>query len=264
MLPVAEAQARDPGPARPAAGRMGGAAAGAGPRARRGSRRTRDQPPVAVSAMDGYAVRAADTLEVGPAVPVVGEAAAGRRSRQAIGPGEAVRIFTGGAVPAGADAILIQEDAEAARRRRCASPARSRRAPSCAPAGLDFRRGLDRAASRQPARRARRWALPPRWATSGCRCAAGRASASWPPATSCAGPARRRRQPDRQLQHRHARRPWSRPGAAAGRSRHLPRRWRGARGARPRRRRASTCWSPPAAPRSATTTSSSRRSAARA
>jgi len=74
----------------------------------------RDQPPVAVSAMDGYAVRGADTAEVGRPFCLVGEAVAGGDRTLAVGPHEAVRIFTGGAVPAGADAIVIQENAEAA------------------------------------------------------------------------------------------------------------------------------------------------------
>lgn len=72
----------------------------------------RTQPPVDVSAMDGYAVRAAD-LAAGK-VKLVGESAAGHGYGAALGPGEAVRIFTGAPVPAGADAILLQEDAEAA------------------------------------------------------------------------------------------------------------------------------------------------------
>ena len=68
----------------------------------------RDQPPFAASAMDGWAVRAAD----GPgALRIIGESAAGRGFAGALGPGEAVRIFTGAAVPAGADAVVIQEDA---------------------------------------------------------------------------------------------------------------------------------------------------------
>ncbi len=71
---------------------------------------SRDQPPAAVSAMDGYAVRAADA---GPGtwLGVVGSIAAGSPPEVRIGPGEAARIFTGGLVPEGADAILIQEDA---------------------------------------------------------------------------------------------------------------------------------------------------------
>ncbi len=71
----------------------------------------RDQPPFPASAMDGYAVRAAD-LAAGRPLRVIGEAPAGRRYQGALGPGEAVRIFTGAPVPEGADIILIQEDAE--------------------------------------------------------------------------------------------------------------------------------------------------------
>ncbi|HMN87870.1 MAG TPA: molybdopterin molybdotransferase MoeA, partial [Bauldia sp.] len=73
----------------------------------------RDQPPFPASAMDGYAVRAADAT-VGARLRVTGIAAAGHAFAGSVGPGEAVRIFTGAPVPAGADAILIQEDADAA------------------------------------------------------------------------------------------------------------------------------------------------------
>jgi len=71
------------------------------------------QPPVDVSAMDGYAVRAGDAV-AGATLRVVGEAPAGRPWAGRLAAGEAVRIFTGGALPAGADGILLQEDAEAA------------------------------------------------------------------------------------------------------------------------------------------------------
>jgi molybdopterin molybdotransferase len=68
----------------------------------------RPQPPFAASAMDGWAVRAAD----GSAPRrIVGESAAGRGYDGELRPGEAVRIFTGAAAPAGADAIVIQENA---------------------------------------------------------------------------------------------------------------------------------------------------------
>lgn len=70
----------------------------------------RTQPPFDASAMDGYAVRAAD-VAVGARLTVVGEAPAGRGFRGEIGPGEALRIFTGAPVPKGADTILIQENA---------------------------------------------------------------------------------------------------------------------------------------------------------
>ncbi len=70
----------------------------------------RTQPPKAVSAMDGYAVRAADVAAVPASLTVIGEAPAGHAFDGSVGGGEAVRIFTGGVVPDGADAIVIQED----------------------------------------------------------------------------------------------------------------------------------------------------------
>ncbi|HZZ34651.1 MAG TPA: gephyrin-like molybdotransferase Glp, partial [Caulobacteraceae bacterium] len=69
----------------------------------------RDQPPFSASAMDGWAVRAADAPG---RLKIVGESAAGRGYDGALKPGEAVRIFTGAAVPAGADCVVIQEDAQ--------------------------------------------------------------------------------------------------------------------------------------------------------
>jgi molybdopterin molybdotransferase len=71
---------------------------------------TRNQPPFAASAMDGYAVRASDALK-GAKLKVTGEAAAGNGHAGPVGPGEAVRIFTGAPVPEGADTVLIQENA---------------------------------------------------------------------------------------------------------------------------------------------------------
>ncbi len=68
------------------------------------------QPPAEVSAMDGYAVRAADA-GLGACLAVIGTAPAGHPFAGAVGPGQAVRIFTGGFVPEGADGILMQEDA---------------------------------------------------------------------------------------------------------------------------------------------------------
>jgi molybdopterin molybdotransferase len=69
----------------------------------------RTQPPAAVSAMDGYAVRAADVATAPVHLTVVGEVAAGRPFDREIGPGEAARIFTGGVMPGGADTVVIQE-----------------------------------------------------------------------------------------------------------------------------------------------------------
>ncbi len=71
------------------------------------------QPPVAVSAMDGYAVRAEDVRIVPVTLRQVGEAPAGGAFEGRLGAGETVRIFTGGPVPQGADAIVIQEDTDA-------------------------------------------------------------------------------------------------------------------------------------------------------
>ncbi len=68
------------------------------------------QPPADVSAMDGYALRAADG-GLGASLRVIGAAPAGHPFGEPVGPGQAVRLFTGSVVPAGADAILLQEDA---------------------------------------------------------------------------------------------------------------------------------------------------------
>jgi len=69
----------------------------------------RTQPPADVSAMDGYAVRAADVANAPVRLKIIGEVAAGRPFAHTIGPGEAARIFTGGVMPEGADAVVIQE-----------------------------------------------------------------------------------------------------------------------------------------------------------
>lgn len=102
-------------------------------------RARRDQPPFAASAMDGYAARAAD-LARPEGVAVVGEAAAGRRHAGALGPGEAVRIFTGAPVPEGADTVLIQEDARREGERLFAT-APVTPGDNIRPAALDFSQG---------------------------------------------------------------------------------------------------------------------------
>ncbi|MCW5715271.1 MAG: molybdopterin molybdotransferase MoeA [Bauldia sp.] len=100
---------------------------------------TRAQPPFAASAMDGYAVRAADA-PAGATLRLTGESTAGRRHKGTVGAGEAVRIYTGAPVPDGADAILIQENADAAGPaiivREAPAPGRFIR-----PEGLDFAAG---------------------------------------------------------------------------------------------------------------------------
>ncbi|WP_293867896.1 gephyrin-like molybdotransferase Glp [uncultured Alsobacter sp.] len=100
----------------------------------------RTQPPFAASAMDGYAVRSADVTAPGARLTVIGTAPAGHAFAGRVGPGEAVRIFTGAPLPDGADAILIQENAEATEggivAHSAEPPGRFVRA-----AGLDFRTG---------------------------------------------------------------------------------------------------------------------------
>lgn len=68
------------------------------------------QPPRDVSAMDGYALRAADAT-LGATLRVAGSAPAGHPWEGTLAPGEALRLFTGSVVPDGADTILLQEDA---------------------------------------------------------------------------------------------------------------------------------------------------------
>src|SRR4051794_31312042 len=70
----------------------------------------RTQPPEPMSAMDGYAVRAADAGHSGARLKIIGEVAAGRPFERTIREGEAVRIFTGGVIPQNADSVVIQEN----------------------------------------------------------------------------------------------------------------------------------------------------------
>lgn len=71
------------------------------------------QPPTPISAMDGWAVRAADVASVPVDLRQVGYVPAGSYHDGPVGPGEAVRLFTGSPVPDGADAVVIQENVEA-------------------------------------------------------------------------------------------------------------------------------------------------------
>jgi len=102
------------------------------------------QPPHAVSAMDGYAVRAADVAAVKPGVPatldVIGAVPAGGLFEGTLGPGQAVRIFTGAPLPQGSDSIVIQEDTEAADGKVTVKES-CRLGNYVRPAGLDFAAG---------------------------------------------------------------------------------------------------------------------------
>lgn len=161
----------------------------------------RDQPPFAASAMDGWAVRSADTPGD---LRIVGESAAGHGYDGVVQPGEAVRIFTGAALPAGCDAMVIQEDArregetvtvpavEAGRhiRPEGATSALGRR---CCPGAHGSTRGVSR------------W--PPRRGAQSCRSPAGPGSPSFPPVRRSS---RRRPCPGRSRSTTPGRAPWRR------------------------------------------------------
>ena len=100
-----------------------------------------DQPPAAVSAMDGYAVRAAD-VEVTPCdLAVIGEAPAGRPFDGTARTGEAVRIFTGAPLPAGTDSVVIQENTESRDGDRIRVLAGAAAGKHVRGRGIDFRTG---------------------------------------------------------------------------------------------------------------------------
>jgi molybdopterin biosynthesis enzyme len=100
---------------------------------------TVDSPPFDNSAVDGYAVRSADA-EAGCVFTVVDEAPAGRPASREVGEGEAVKIFTGGVIPTGADAVVMVENTsgwgETFELHKAASPGQNVRE-----AGEDARRG---------------------------------------------------------------------------------------------------------------------------
>jgi len=98
-----------------------------------------DSPPFDNSAVDGYAVRSAD-VEAGRTFKVVDEAPAGRPAQKKVGQGEAVKIFTGGVIPEGADAVVMVENTsgwgEEFELRKAAGPGNNLRG-----AGEDVREG---------------------------------------------------------------------------------------------------------------------------
>ena len=100
----------------------------------------RTQPPAALSAMDGYAVRAADIAAAPVTLQLIGEVAAGHPFDGEVGAGQAARIFTGGVMPQGADTVVIQEntsrDGSRVMIQKAAAKGRNVRA-----AGIDFATG---------------------------------------------------------------------------------------------------------------------------
>jgi molybdopterin molybdotransferase len=98
------------------------------------------QPPFAASAMDGYAVRAADVASAPVRLKIAGYAPAGGARAAALQPGEAVRIFTGAPLPEGADTIVIQEDTQVHADHVLVKEA-GPKGSYVRPAGLDFKEG---------------------------------------------------------------------------------------------------------------------------
>lgn len=103
----------------------------------------RTQPPTALSAMDGYALRADAAAENGARLRVIGESRAGTAFTGSVGDNEAVRIFTGAPMPDGADSVLIQENVERTDQEAItvSDGAPVRRGANVRVAGIDFRRG---------------------------------------------------------------------------------------------------------------------------
>jgi molybdopterin molybdotransferase len=142
LLPVADAKARLLAQARPVEDLEEVILAEADGRALAGPLIARlTQPPFDASAMDGYALRAADAPEIGSELAVIGSAAAGHPFDGTFGPGQAVRIFTGAPVPEGADTILIQEDAEVLGDNRIRTTFAVMPGRHIRPRGQDFKEG---------------------------------------------------------------------------------------------------------------------------
>jgi molybdopterin molybdotransferase len=140
MLSVAEARARIVAAFRPLGSEQIGLMSALGRVLAQDVAARVTQPPADVSAMDGYAVRAADVATVPARLRVVGQAPAGGSHDGPVGVGEAVRIFTGGPLPAGTDTIIIQEDT-AADGDHVVVREGAPRGTYIRPAGLDFKAG---------------------------------------------------------------------------------------------------------------------------
>jgi len=139
LLPVADAQARLFAMAPRVASERLPLASAAGRWTAEPVVALRAQPGADLSSMDGYAIRFDDLP--GP-WRVIGESAAGRAFSDSIGPGEAARIFTGAAMPAGADSVLVQEEARRdGEALALIGEGPPRRGASVRREGLDFERG---------------------------------------------------------------------------------------------------------------------------
>ncbi len=141
MIPVEEALARIAGAIEPLPAEQVGLSEAAGRVLAEDVTARRTQPPSAVSAMDGYAVKAADVAEIPARLKVIGEVPAGAAFEGRIEPGQAVRIFTGAPVPDGADAIVIQENTERDGGQVTVVDGTAPAGRHVRPAGLDFSAG---------------------------------------------------------------------------------------------------------------------------
>ena len=141
MIPVAEARGRILRALEPLPAEQIALADGLGRVLARDVTARRTQPPLAVSAMDGYAARAADVENLPARLAVIGYAPAGGAFTGVVGPGQAVRVFTGAPVPEGADTIVIQENAKEAGGALTVVAGSAPPGRHVRPAGLDFSEG---------------------------------------------------------------------------------------------------------------------------
>jgi molybdopterin molybdotransferase len=140
MMPVAEALARVLADAEPLAAEDVALDEARGRVLATDMAALRTQPPDAVSAMDGYAVRGEDVAQAPVTLTLIGEVAAGHPFDGTVRFGQAARIFTGGVMPAGADTVVIQEltarDGDKVTIQKPTAKARNVRAK-----GIDFAQG---------------------------------------------------------------------------------------------------------------------------
>lgn len=101
----------------------------------------RTQPPFSASAMDGYAVRYEDVLQLPTKLEIVGQSIAGQRYSGKVTSRQAVRIFTGAPVPDGADTVVIQENANQLSDVDVQICEHTPKGQNIRPAGLDFEKG---------------------------------------------------------------------------------------------------------------------------
>lgn len=141
LLPVAEAQQRIVDAVSPLPAEQISLTDGLGRVLAQDVASRRNQPPMAVSAMDGYAVRAADVETLPVNLSVIGYAPAGHAFDGSVGEGQAVRIFTGAPVPDGADTIVIQENTEQSGETVSIVDGTAPAGRFIRPAGLDFATG---------------------------------------------------------------------------------------------------------------------------